>query len=171
MVLGEDGFNKHVRDILAVTQAIAKGVREIKGGLVVDRQLFYPARADLGAVPFDEAPEFPYNVIPDALYLFELDWAAVRDVALPVPGGVSEFPSSRRDLAFVVEESVTAPIDQQVNGATDMLYINGVSGDDGSSAISGPGSEASTSMTSAAGSGTGGCGPGTSVKVKEPPST
>jgi multidrug efflux pump subunit AcrB len=25
----------------------------------------------------------------------------------------------------VVEESVTAPIDQQVNGATDMLYING----------------------------------------------
>ena len=31
MVLGEDGFNSHVRDILAVTQAIAKGVREIKG--------------------------------------------------------------------------------------------------------------------------------------------
>jgi len=35
----------------------------------------------------------------------------------------------------VVEESVTAPIDQQVNGATDMLYINSVSGDDGSSSI------------------------------------
>ena len=35
----------------------------------------------------------------------------------------------------VVEESVTAPIDQQVNGATDMLYINSVSGDDGSAAI------------------------------------
>ena len=46
--------------------------------------------------------------IPDALYLFELDWAAVRDIALPVPGGVSEFPSSRRDLAFVVDESVAA---------------------------------------------------------------
>ena len=35
----------------------------------------------------------------------------------------------------VVEESVTAPIDQQINGATDMMYINGVSGDDGSSSI------------------------------------
>jgi hydrophobe/amphiphile efflux-1 (HAE1) family protein len=35
----------------------------------------------------------------------------------------------------VVEESVTAPIDQQINGATDMLYINAVSGDDGSSSI------------------------------------
>jgi hydrophobe/amphiphile efflux-1 (HAE1) family protein len=37
--------------------------------------------------------------------------------------------------ADVVEESVTAPIDQQVNGATDMLYINAVSGDDGSASI------------------------------------
>ncbi|WP_293370764.1 phenylalanine--tRNA ligase subunit beta [Nevskia sp.] len=46
--------------------------------------------------------------VPDALYLFELDWAAVRDIALPVPGGVSEFPSSRRDLAFVVDEAVAA---------------------------------------------------------------
>jgi len=46
--------------------------------------------------------------IPDSLYLFELDWTAVRDIALPVPSGVSEFPSSRRDLAFVVDESVAA---------------------------------------------------------------
>lgn len=44
----------------------------------------------------------------DAPYLFELDWTAVRAAALPVPGAVSEFPSSRRDLAFVVDESVTA---------------------------------------------------------------
>jgi multidrug efflux pump subunit AcrB len=36
----------------------------------------------------------------------------------------------------VVEESVSAPIDQQVNGATDMLYISSVSGDDGSASIS-----------------------------------
>ncbi len=35
----------------------------------------------------------------------------------------------------VVEESVTAPIDQEINGVTDMLYINSVSGDDGSSSI------------------------------------
>lgn len=46
--------------------------------------------------------------ITEALYLFELDWAAVRGLALPVPGGVSEFPSSRRDLAFVVDEAVSA---------------------------------------------------------------
>ena len=35
----------------------------------------------------------------------------------------------------VVEESVAAPIDQQINGATDMLYISSVSGDDGSASI------------------------------------
>lgn len=46
-----------------------QGLREIRGGLVVDRSLFQPARLDLGASPFDESPEFPYNVIPDALYL------------------------------------------------------------------------------------------------------
>jgi phenylalanyl-tRNA synthetase beta chain len=46
--------------------------------------------------------------LPEALYLFELDWAAVRSVALPVPGAVSEFPSSRRDLAFVVDDAVSA---------------------------------------------------------------
>ncbi len=46
-----------------------QGVRVIQGGLVVDRTLFRPARLDIGVPPFDEAPEFQYNVIPDALYL------------------------------------------------------------------------------------------------------
>ncbi len=45
------------------------GVREIRGGLVVDRTLFNPTRFDLGRPPFDDAPEFGYNVIPDALHL------------------------------------------------------------------------------------------------------
>lgn len=45
------------------------GVREIRGGLVVDRTLFRPTRLDVGLPPFDEAPEFDYNVIPDALHL------------------------------------------------------------------------------------------------------
>ncbi|RZL33478.1 MAG: hypothetical protein EOP35_17785, partial [Rubrivivax sp.] len=45
------------------------GVREIRGGLVVDRTLFNPTRFDVGLPPFDEAPEFGYNVIPDALNL------------------------------------------------------------------------------------------------------
>ncbi|MBW8845235.1 MAG: D-alanyl-D-alanine carboxypeptidase/D-alanyl-D-alanine-endopeptidase, partial [Burkholderiales bacterium] len=45
------------------------GVREIRGGLVVDRTLFNPTRFDVGLPPFDDAPEFAYNVIPDALHL------------------------------------------------------------------------------------------------------
>jgi len=44
-------------------------VHTIEGRLVVDRTLFRPARPDLGLPPFDDAPEFPYNVIPDALHL------------------------------------------------------------------------------------------------------
>lgn len=46
-----------------------RGVRDIRGGLVVDRTLFNPTRLDLGQPPFDEAPEAAYNVIPDALLL------------------------------------------------------------------------------------------------------
>ena len=45
------------------------GVRHIEGDIVLDRQLFKPARLDIGVPPFDESPEFPYNVIPDALQL------------------------------------------------------------------------------------------------------
>lgn len=44
-----------------------QGIRRIEGRLVVDRQLFNPARLDLGVAPFDEYPEAYYNVIPDAL--------------------------------------------------------------------------------------------------------
>lgn len=46
-----------------------QGVREIAGDVLLDRHLFNPPRSDLGLPPFDEAPEFPYNVIPDALQL------------------------------------------------------------------------------------------------------
>lgn len=45
------------------------GVRDLNGGIVVDRSMFRPARPDVGAPDFDEQPEFPYNVIPDALNL------------------------------------------------------------------------------------------------------
>lgn len=45
------------------------GVRHIAGDLVLDRTRYSPARFDQGLPPFDEAPEFPYNVIPDALHL------------------------------------------------------------------------------------------------------
>lgn len=46
-----------------------QGVLHITGDLVVDRHHWRPARFDQGLPPFDEAPEFPYNVIPDALQL------------------------------------------------------------------------------------------------------
>ena len=46
-----------------------QGVQRIDGDIVLDRRLFNPPRSDLGLPPFDEAPEFPYNVIPDALQL------------------------------------------------------------------------------------------------------
>lgn len=46
-----------------------QGIREVRGDLVLDLGFFQPARADLGVAPFDEAPEFRYNVIPDALLL------------------------------------------------------------------------------------------------------
>jgi len=44
-----------------------QGIRKLDGRLVLDRQLFVPARTDLGLPPFDESPEAYYNVIPDAL--------------------------------------------------------------------------------------------------------
>ncbi len=46
-----------------------QGVRRVEGRLLVDRQAWLPARPDAGVPPFDDAPEWPYNVIPDALNL------------------------------------------------------------------------------------------------------
>ena len=46
-----------------------RGVREIRGDLLLDRTFFDPARTDIGLAPFDEAPEFRYNFVPDALML------------------------------------------------------------------------------------------------------
>jgi hypothetical protein len=50
-------------------------------------------------------------------------------IALPTVQVSSNYLGASSD---VVEESVTVPLDQQINGVTDMLYINAVSGDDGS---------------------------------------
>ncbi len=46
-----------------------KGISDIRGDLILDRQWFQPSRPDAGIPPFDETPEFRYNVIPDALLL------------------------------------------------------------------------------------------------------
>jgi len=45
------------------------GVRDVRGGLVIDRTLFNPTRLDVGLPPFDDAPDAAYNVIPDALHI------------------------------------------------------------------------------------------------------
>jgi D-alanyl-D-alanine carboxypeptidase/D-alanyl-D-alanine-endopeptidase (penicillin-binding protein 4) len=50
-------------------EARESGIRELRGGVLVDRTRFQPAREDIGLPPFDEAPEFPYNTLPDALFL------------------------------------------------------------------------------------------------------
>lgn len=44
-----------------------RGVKVIRGDLILDRSAFRPTRFDVGVPPFDEAPEFEYNLIPDAL--------------------------------------------------------------------------------------------------------
>jgi D-alanyl-D-alanine carboxypeptidase/D-alanyl-D-alanine-endopeptidase (penicillin-binding protein 4) len=56
-----------MRDMLQTLRSI--GIKTIEGNVILDRELFRPARSDLGLPPFDEAPEFPYNVIPDALLI------------------------------------------------------------------------------------------------------
>jgi D-alanyl-D-alanine carboxypeptidase/D-alanyl-D-alanine-endopeptidase (penicillin-binding protein 4) len=47
----------------------AQGIVRIAGDIVLDRRLFRPSRPDLGLPPFDEWPEFPYNLVPDALQI------------------------------------------------------------------------------------------------------
>jgi multidrug efflux pump len=66
------------------------------------------------------------------LTMLSLPVSEFPEIALPSVKVSASYLGASSD---VVEESVTAPIDQQINGATDMLYINSVSGDDGSSAI------------------------------------
>lgn len=74
-----------------------QGIRSIQGHLVLDRQLFNPARADRGVPPFDESPESYYNVIPDALLvnknMLQLDLRStsgrLKIAALPDMDGVN----------------------------------------------------------------------------------
>ena len=46
-----------------------QGINEIAGDFLLDRSFFLPPRMDIGVPPFDESPEFQYNVIPDAISL------------------------------------------------------------------------------------------------------
>lgn len=50
-------------------EAREAGVHTLNGGVLVDRTRYSPAREDVGLAPFDDAAEFPYNTVPDALLL------------------------------------------------------------------------------------------------------
>ena len=87
-----------------------QGVRKIDGRLVLDRQLFSPARADLGLPPFDESPDAYYNVIPDALMvnknmlLLDLRADAKRlQLAMQPPLMLFDEPTSALDPEMVGE--------------------------------------------------------------------
>ena len=66
------------------------GIREIAGDIVIDRTLFRPQRPELGLPPFDDLPEFGYNVVPDALQLngslMRLEISSERDPAAAAGG-------------------------------------------------------------------------------------
>ncbi|WP_028008746.1 phenylalanine--tRNA ligase subunit beta [Solimonas flava] len=54
-------------------------------------------------------PQLVQNLdLPEAPLVYELDWEAIRNVGVPRAAPLSEFPSSRRDLAIVVPEDVAA---------------------------------------------------------------
>jgi serine-type D-Ala-D-Ala carboxypeptidase/endopeptidase (penicillin-binding protein 4) len=66
--LGDPDFDWQALRAMLVTLK-HRGVNDIRGDLLVDRSFFAPPRLDMGVPPFDESPEFRYNVIPDALLL------------------------------------------------------------------------------------------------------
>jgi multidrug efflux pump subunit AcrB len=73
-----------------------------------------------------------FLLLVGTLSLIQLPVGEFPNISLPTVRVSSFYQGASSD---VVEQSVSAPIDQQVNGVTDMLYINSVSGDDGSSTI------------------------------------
>lgn len=99
-----------------------QGIRKIDGNLVVDRTLFDPARADVGAPPFDESPEAYYNVIPDALFvnrnMLQLDMRST-----PRPNGK---PATRVRVAMQPElDGVTVDADMKLIDADCATWENG----------------------------------------------
>ena len=73
-----------------------------------------------------------FLVLAGTLTLVSLPIAQFPNIALPTVTVNSYYLGASSD---VVEEAVTTPIDQKINGVTDMLYIKSVSGNDGSSVI------------------------------------
>ncbi len=73
-----------------------------------------------------------FLILAGTLSLLTLPVGEFPEIALPSVQVKSYYQGASSD---VVEEAVTAPLDRQINGVTDMMYINGVSGNDGSTSI------------------------------------
>lgn len=74
-----------------------------------------------------------FLVLAGTLVMIGLPISQFPDIALPNVKVTTLYPGASAD---VVEDAVTAPLDTQINGVTDMKYIKSVSGDDGSTSIS-----------------------------------
>jgi len=71
-------------------------------------------------------------VLAGVLSLLGLPVAQYPEIAPPTVRVTTVYPGAD---AETVNESVTTPLDSQINGVSDMRYIKAVSGDDGSSAV------------------------------------
>lgn len=92
--------------LLHLLQALRnQGIRKIKGDVILDRQLFQPARPELGQPPFDEFPWAYYNVIPDALLthsnLLRVELRASASELAVVMQPEMEQVSVKADLALI----------------------------------------------------------------------
>lgn len=75
-----------------LSELFNEGVRELRGGVILDRSWFSPLLPDPALPPFDESPRARYNYIPDALGLdqqmlqlqIRSDSATVQLRSLPV---------------------------------------------------------------------------------------
>jgi D-alanyl-D-alanine carboxypeptidase/D-alanyl-D-alanine-endopeptidase (penicillin-binding protein 4) len=79
-----------------------RGAQVIGGDLILDRSAFRPTRFDVGLPPFDEAPEFEYNLIPDAL---TVDANLLRlEVAFDAAGTLQIHPHPRLHGLHITHE-------------------------------------------------------------------
>ncbi len=85
-----------------------QGITHIAGDLLLDRTRWRPARPDLGQPPFDDATEFAYNVIPDALHL---------------AGGL--LPLALHEQGGAVQAASVPPLDGLVVDASAMTLTDG----------------------------------------------
>ncbi|HEX9772870.1 MAG TPA: multidrug efflux RND transporter permease subunit [Steroidobacteraceae bacterium] len=73
-----------------------------------------------------------FLVLLGTLSLVQLPIAEFPQISLPTVQVNTNYLGASSN---VVEEAVTVPLDQQINGVTDMMYINSVSADDGTANI------------------------------------